>query len=85
MKTTIDLNEALFRETKRVASKRGTTMRAMIEQGLRWVLDQEAPKPFVWKHIPFKGEGLQPGQREGDWAQVRELLYPLPGAGEDEE
>jgi hypothetical protein len=79
VKTTIDLNDALFQETKRAAAKRGTTMRAMIEQGLRWVLDQEAPKPFVWKPVPFKGEGLQPGQREGDWAQVQELMYPLPG------
>jgi Bacterial antitoxin of type II TA system, VapB len=83
MKTTIDLTDALFKEAKRTAAKRGITLRALVEEGLRHVIDQAKPKkPFVLRDVSFRGEGLQPGQREGDWAQIQALIYPDPGEDE---
>lgn len=79
MKTTIDLTDALFREAKRTAAERGTTLRALVEEGLRHVIDQAKPKKrFVLRDVSVGGHGLQPGQREGDWDQVRSLIYPDP-------
>jgi hypothetical protein len=80
MKTTIDLADALFNEAKRTAARRGTTLRALVEEGLRHVIEQSKPKSrFVLREVSFHGDGLQPGQREGDWNQVRALLYPELG------
>jgi hypothetical protein len=39
MKTTLDLSDALFFDAKQTAKERHTTMRALIETGLRRVLD----------------------------------------------
>ena len=76
MKTTIDLSDALFEQTKRAAAQRGTTMRALIEEGLRLVLEREPPKkPFVMRDGSVNGNGLQPGMREGDWNQVASMIY----------
>jgi hypothetical protein len=81
VKTTIELADALFHELKRVADERGTTMRALLEEGARLVLERQPPKkPFKLRDASFKGgKGLQPGQREGDWEQLRAMIY-----GDDE-
>jgi hypothetical protein len=85
MKTTIDLSDALFEKTKRAAAQRGTTMRALIEEGLRLVLDREpAKKPFVMRDARVKGNGLQPGIRPGDWPQLRALIYGEPEMDDDD-
>lgn len=38
MKTTIDMTDALFVSAKQLAQKRGTTLRALVEEGMRRVL-----------------------------------------------
>ena len=47
MKTTIELSDALFHSAKELASKSQTTMRALVEEGLRRVLNdaQAEAKP----------------------------------------
>lgn len=44
MKTTIDLSDALFHSTKALAQQRQTTMRALMEEGLRRVLAESKSK-----------------------------------------
>ena len=39
MKTTIEVSDALFASAKRLAQQRQTTMRALVEDGLRRVLN----------------------------------------------
>ena len=50
MKTTIDINDELFRSARQRANETGTTFRALVEEGLRQVLsptrDQSAAPPF---------------------------------------
>lgn len=81
MKTTIELADALFHELKRVAEERGTTLRALLEEGARLVLERQPPKkPFKLRDASFKGgKGLYPGIREGDWEQQLAQIY-----GDDE-
>ena len=72
MKTTIDLSDALFAKAKDVARERQTTLRALVEEGLRRVLnDATTPgKPtFTLKDARVHGEEvLLPNPR--DWQQL---------------
>ncbi len=50
MKTTLDLSDALFFDAKQTAKQHQTTMRALIETGLRRVLDDlKAPQKQAFK------------------------------------
>ncbi len=49
MKTTLELDDALLREAKAVAARRGTTLKAIIEHALRREL---APAPEVSNPAP---------------------------------
>lgn len=54
MKTTIDISDALFASSKTLAQQRQTTLRALIEDGLRRVLRDAKANP-----------GRGPGGRRG--------------------
>jgi hypothetical protein len=76
MKTTVDIADGLFEDAKRIAERRGVTLRALIEEGLRHVIAEQRPgKPFKLKDGSVGGEGLQPGIRPGDWKQISALIY----------
>jgi hypothetical protein len=78
MKTTIDIADPLFRAAKKEAERRGTTFRDVVESGLRLVLDASkdtAKRQFTLRKHTFRGEGLQMGITEGDWARMREKSY----------
>jgi hypothetical protein len=78
MKTTVEIPEPLFLEVKRLAAETGTTLRELIEDGLRRVLEvrtQSAPAEFVLRDASVGGNGLQPGVRDGSWEDVRALIY----------
>jgi hypothetical protein len=76
MKTTIHIPDSLLREAKSVAAKEKTTVRALVEEGLRRVVsDRRQEKPFRLRNVTFKGKGLQPGIEEGNWEQIRSMIY----------
>lgn len=83
MKTTVEIADALLAEARQEAEREGTTLRALLEDGLRRVLADRAKargKPFRLRDASVNGKGLQPGIREGDWDSIRERLYEGHGA-----
>lgn len=82
MKTTVEVPDGLLREAKRVALRRGTTVRALIEQGLRLVVRDQTDKGrgFKLRDASFAGDGLLPGQSLEDWEAIRDLAYSERGA-----
>jgi predicted transcriptional regulator len=74
MKTTIELSDALFHSAKELASKSQTTMRALVEEGLRRVLNdaQVKTKPaFKLKDASVhRGEMLISDPRK--WQEMEE-------------
>lgn len=74
MKTTIDLSDALFESAKELARRRQTTLRALIEDGLRHVLGNSEPKvkrAFKLKDARVHGKAvLLPDPRA--WRQLEE-------------
>jgi Arc/MetJ family transcription regulator len=82
MKTTIEIADALLAEARKVADQEGTTLRALVEAGLRETLKSrgEGSPPFRLRLVTFAGDGLQPGVAEGAWERIRELAYEGRGA-----
>ena len=82
MKTTIEIADALLAEAREVADREGTTLRALVEAGLRETLKSrgEGSPPFQMRLVMFAGDGLQPGVAEGAWERIRELAYEGRGA-----
>ncbi len=52
MKTTLNLDERLIREAKRVAAERGVTLTSVIEDALRNALDERQRVPRVPFDMP---------------------------------
>lgn len=76
MKTTVEIPDPLAEEAKAVARREKTTLRALIETGLRQVLrDRRRRSRFQLRDASFGGRGLQPHFREGDWQHIREAAY----------
>ncbi len=49
MKTTVEIADALFAEARAEAERRGTTMRSLIEEGLRRLLDEADAETSSWE------------------------------------
>ena len=81
MKTTVELSDGLLRQAKRVALKERTTVKALIERGLRLVVaNQKTSRPFTLRRASFRGDGLVSGQSLQDWSAVRDAIYSERGA-----
>ena len=76
MKTTIEISDALLEEAKRMAARDDTTLKRLVEQGLRQVIAQRKRRVrFRLRKATFKGKGLSVDARGGDWSRLRELAY----------
>lgn len=77
MKTTIDLSNSLFKEIKRMTVKNNRTFKELVEAALSLFIEQQKKqkKPFRLQKKSFAGKGIAPGLNEGDWSQIRSLIY----------
>jgi Arc/MetJ family transcription regulator len=76
MKTTIDIADPLLAQARRVAAQEGTTVKALVETGLRRVLEErERQAEFRLRRASFKGRGLQPSAEGLSWDRLREMAY----------
>ena len=75
MKTTVEISDALLEAAKRLAAERGTTLRAVLEEGLRTVVEASGEEGFVLRDASIGGQGLQADVEEGGWARMAELAY----------
>jgi hypothetical protein len=77
MKTTLDITESLLDEARKVAHREGTTLRALVEQGLRRILsEKKKPGPaFKLRKASLKGRGLHPEMQGATWDQILEKIY----------
>jgi hypothetical protein len=80
MKTTIEIADTLLAEARQVAERDGTTLRELVESGLRACLEQRQRPPARVRLVTFKGKGLHPDVAEGGWERIREKAYEGHGA-----
>ena len=76
MKTTIDISDALLDRAKRHAKKVGKPLRVLVEDGLRRVLEDRAPRARY--RLPDRSVGT-PGARNPletlSWQDLRDEIY----------
>jgi len=76
MKTTVEISDTLAREVRALAAREKTTLRALIETGLREVLRAHRHRHnFTLRDVSFAGRGLQPEFRSAGWDRMREAAY----------
>ena len=76
MKVTIELADDLVDRAKAHAAKQGTTLRALVERGLRQVLNaDEEPVWFRLEHASVGGRGLQREYQGAEWPRIRGAAY----------
>ncbi|HUH68707.1 MAG TPA: type II toxin-antitoxin system VapB family antitoxin [Mycobacterium sp.] len=76
MKTTVNLPDGLVREAQELARRERTTLRELIETGLRAVVKQRSSAAsFVLTDASVDGRGLQPEFRGASWEKVRDEIY----------
>lgn len=79
MKTTVEISDSLLAEARSLAGHRGTTLRQLIEDGLRESLRKISKRPvrFRLQDGSVGGKGLQ---EPLSWPKIRQRIYE--GRGE---
>ncbi len=81
MKTTIQIADSLLQQARRVAQQENTTLKALVEQGLRRTLAERSTRGgFRLRKATFKGKGLQRPFAGASWDEIREASYEGRGA-----
>lgn len=77
MKTTIEISDPLLNDARAVAQRHGTTLRALVEQGLRQVISEKrnGKGPFKLRDGSVGGRGLRPELAEAGWDKIRRISY----------
>ena len=81
MKTTVEISSVLLSQARKLAARDHTSVRALIEEGLRQVVaERKRPPDFKLRKVGFRGNGLQPGAAAAAWQQIRDMTYEGRGA-----
>ena len=81
MKVTIELADDLLDRAKAHAAKQRTTLRALVEQGLREVLNaDEQPVQFRLEDASVGGRGLHKEYQGAEWPRIRDAAYEGRGS-----
>lgn len=76
MKATVEISGDLLNRARRVARKEGSTLRALIEEGLRLALNTRAKRVAAEFRFPVYGEGGRTDAfRDATWDPIREEIY----------
>ena len=80
MKTTVDIHDELLARAKRHARKSRRPLRAVIEEGLRQVLDAPAPRSHYRLSDLSVGNPDNADPLESySWQDLRAMIYGDPG------
>jgi len=77
VKTTVEITDSLLEQAKQLAVARSTTLRQIIEEGLRNLIETRPEQPFRLRDGSFGGKGML-GKKT--WAEIRDEIYQGRGA-----
>ena len=80
VKTTLDIDDELLSRAKRHARDTGSTLRTVVEDGLRQVLDRADPtRKHVLPDLRVGDPAADDPLEQYSWPELRELIYGDPG------
>jgi len=75
MKTTIEIADDLLARAKALCRRERTTLRAVVEDGLRQVLKRASGKTKRVTPVVFRKGGLSRDFADAPWSAVRDEIY----------
>ena len=76
MKTTIDIDDELLRQAKKLGSETGRPLRSVIEEGLRKVLaDKTHRSRYRLPDLSFGSESSPDPLEKYSWQELRDIIY----------
>ncbi len=75
MKTTVDISDALLDAARQLAARERTTVRSLIEEGLRHVIGRRGRAKYRLRDASVPGKGLHPDLDGKGWDAVRDRIY----------
>jgi hypothetical protein len=76
LKTTVDITDDLLKRSQQLAKREGSTLRAVLEEGLRLVLKDRRTRGSRAFHFPtFGQDGLNTEFRGAEWDTIRTAIY----------
>jgi len=80
MKTTVEIADSLLAEAKALAAREQTSLRNLIERGLRQVVQERTLRSdFELEDGSVPGRGLRPELRDSGWPEIRRTIYETRG------
>jgi hypothetical protein len=81
MRLDLEIDDELPTEASRAAEQDGTTVSALVADGLQRVLDERRQrKPFKLRDGSIRGGGLKPEFAGANWDKIRDASYEDHGA-----
>jgi hypothetical protein len=79
MTTTLEISDPRLDQASSIAARQGTTPGALIEPGLRRVIDEPGQeRTFCPRDGSVGGNGLRAEPRGASWDRLRELAHRAP-------
>ncbi|MES2229271.1 MAG: type II toxin-antitoxin system VapB family antitoxin [Pseudomonadota bacterium] len=77
MKTTLEIQDPLLEQVRKIAARDGETLRSLVEQGLRKVVAERTAKakPFKLRDGSVGTPGVQSEYETLSWEEKRALMY----------
>jgi hypothetical protein len=81
MKTTLEIADPVLSAAKETAHREGTTLRSLVEEGLRLALDRrQRGERFRLRDASVGGRGIRPELEGASWDEIRDLAYEDRGS-----
>jgi hypothetical protein len=77
MKTTLEIQDPLLDQVRKIAARDGETLRSLVEQGLRKVVAERSAsaKPFKLRNASVGTPGAPSNYEQLSWEEKRALMY----------
>jgi hypothetical protein len=76
MKTTVEISDELFKRSQQLAKRKGMTLRALLEEGLRLAIKSHQTQRAGEFCFPTFGRGGVTDEfRDADWSKIRDAIY----------
>jgi hypothetical protein len=81
VKVTIEIHDHLLERIQQLAREENTTVSALVDRGLRLVLEEKEGKSAKWKWNPVTcGGGLTGEFKNASWEKIRDEIYKGRGS-----